>query len=100
MALFCNKITLIKNYFKNVLKEKINKEINKNEIFFPFSNKNSLQTIFHTYYNLTKCEQGSSLDLDIEKALFTNLIQNMEAKYNFGSDIIFNTLKSIYTIIN
>jgi hypothetical protein len=103
MALLCNKIGPITNYFQNALKTKLKKISTSSDnkfasimhIIHPFSKDLNIQDYLHIYDNASKCPEifeNSDLFPLLDK------INNLShAKNNFGNDSIFYGLQGILT---
>jgi hypothetical protein len=97
MALVCNKVSKIANFFRNTLKSKLNtyKSANeKFEIFNPFQSESKplLSDYLHYYTNFQKCKLDNEIEL--EQILIKEISSSLEAKENYGSDAIVTSLKS------
>jgi hypothetical protein len=103
MALLCNKIGRITDYFENALKNKLkkittcsgNKLVDIMEIIHPFSKDLNIHDYLHMYDNASRCPQifeNSDLYPILDKINHLS-----EAKENFGNDSIFLGLQGILT---
>ena len=96
MALVCNKVSKISNFFRNTLKNKLNVYKSAQEkfnIFNPFQSENNglLSDYLHFYTNFQKCKID---DEELEHLLVKEITNSLEVKENYGSDAIVKSLKS------
>ena len=99
MALVCNKVSKITNFFRSSLKTKLNSfksSQDKISIFNPFQSVNNpqLSDYLHYYQNFQNCQLTHENEL--ESFLVNNIISSIGAKENYGSDYIVTSLKSNY----
>jgi hypothetical protein len=98
MALVCNKVSKIANFFRDTLKNKLSmyKSANeKIEIFNPFRSENKplISDYLHHYINFQKCKLDNEEEL--ENFIVKEIKNSLEVKENYGFNSIVTSFKSI-----